>query len=743
MSSPPATAPYSFAKDVIAGLVVFLVALPLCLGVALASRPAGGEFPPLFAGLIAGVVGGIVVGIISRSHTSVSGPAAGLTAIVATEIAKLGSYESFLTAVVLAGVFQIALGLLRAGSISSFFPSSVVRGLLAAIGTILILKQVPHLLGHDSDPEGDMAFQQPDHENTFSELVSMLSDLHQGALVIGLVALALLIVWDKVSALKKSIIPAPLVVVVVGGLMAWWMERWGGDWVIGESHLVGVPTAKSLAEFSRFLIFPAYDRWLQPEVITTAMTLAVVASLETLLNLEAVDRLDPKQRITPSNRELVAQGIGNMVSGSLGGLPLTAVIVRGSVNISAGSQSKLSAILHGVFLLGCVLFLPNVLNQIPLSCLAAILIMTGYKLASPALIKQMWSEGKYQFIPFLATVIAIVGTDLLIGVLIGMGISIAFVLASNMRSPVKKVVEKHLTGEVTRIELANQVSFLNRASIEKSLEGVKTGTHVLIDGRSTNYIDPDVLSLLKQFKNVSGPARGIQVSLSGFREKYDLSDQITYVDYSTRDLQDQMTPSQVQEILKEGNLRFRKGQQLTRDLGRQMQSTSAGQHPLAVILSCIDSRTPVELIFDLGLGDVFSVRIAGNVIGRKVLGSIEFSCAVAGAKLVVVMGHSRCGAVSAAVKHAALKTDTGLGHLDFVVHRIQESFEPPSQQWYEGLPPDAREEYVTHVGKQNTRFSMETILQESEILRNLQMEGKIQIVGAFYDVSTGEVEFLD
>ena len=661
-------------RDLTAGLVVFLVALPLCLGVALASGA------PLFSGVLAGIVGGILVGLLSGSQTSVSGPAAGLTAVVAAQILSLGSFPAFLLAVVLAGLIQIGLGLARAGFIAAFFPSSVIKGLLAAIGVILILKQIPHVLGHDPDPEGDMAFQQPDHENTFSELARMIGDIHPGAAVIGLLSIVVLFVWDKWKPLKNSPVPAPLIVVLLGVGISLLFRQFGGAWVIGPSHLVQVPVADSLAGFFGFLQLPDFSQWANPAVYIAAVTIAVVASLETLLNLEAVDKLDPQQRTSPPSRELLAQGIGNVTAGLIGGLPITSVIVRSSVNINAGGKTKLAAIIHGVLLLVSVAFLPMWLNLIPLSCLAAILLVTGIKLASPALVKQMWNEGRYQFIPFAATVVAIVLTDLLIGVLIGLAISIGFILNSNMRRPMRRFIEKHLGGDVLHIELANQVSFLNRAALSSVLAEVPRGGHVLLDAQNTDYIDPDVLDLIRDFKEVSGPARGVEVSLVGFRSEYQLDDQIQYVDYSTRDLQDSLTPPQVLHILKDGHERFRTGRRLTRDLGRQVRATAEGQHPLAVVLSCIDSRTPAELIFDLGVGDIFSVRIAGNVTSRKVLASVEYGCAVAGAKLILVMGHTRCGAVTAAVNligdvRTAAEA-TGCQHLDHIVNDIQQSTDP-------------------------------------------------------------------
>ena len=727
-------------RDITSGVVVFLVALPLCLGVALASGA------PLFSGVLAGIVGGILVGLLSGSQTSVSGPAAGLTAVVAAQILSLGSFPAFLLAVVLAGLIQIGLGLARAGFIAAFFPSSVIKGLLAAIGVILILKQIPHVFGHDPDPEGDMAFQQPDDENTFSELARTIGDIHPGAAAIGLLSIVVLFVWGKWKPLKNSPVPAPLIVVLLGVGISLLFRQFGGAWVIEPSHLVQVPVADSLAGFFGFLQLPDFSQWANPAVYIAAATIAVVASLETLLNLEAVDKLDPQQRTSPPSRELLAQGIGNVTAGLIGGLPITSVIVRSSVNINAGGKTKLAAIVHGVLLLVSVAFLPMWLNVIPLSCLAAILLVTGVKLASPALVKQMWNEGRYQFIPFAVTVVAIVLTDLLIGVLIGLAVSIGFILNSNMRRPMRRFVEKHLGGDVLHIELANQVSFLNRAALSSVLDEVPRNGHVLLDAQNTDYIDPDVLDLIRDFKEVSGPARGVEVSLVGFRSKYQFDDQIQYVDYSTRDLQDSLTPPQVLQILKDGHERFRTGRRLTRDLGRQVRATAEGQHPLAVVLSCIDSRTPAELIFDLGMGDIFSVRIAGNVTSRKVLASVEYGCAVAGAKLILVMGHTRCGAVTAAVNLIGdVRTPaeaTGCQHLDHIVNDIQQSTDPIACRGAKEVPAAEKQSFVDAVARRNVLRVVEQMRKQSQTLDGLVREGRIAIVGAMYDVVTGEIEFL-
>lgn len=729
----------TLARDFTAGVVVFLVALPLCLGVALASGA------PLLSGILAGIVGGILVGMVSQSHTSVSGPSAGLAAIVAAQILELG-FPAFLLAVVFAGVIQILLGVARAGFLADFIPTSVIKGLLAAIGVLLVLKQFPHLLGHDADPEGDMAFRQPDRANTFSELGNTLEHIHPGAAIIGLGSIVLLAGWARFKPLQKSVVPAPLIVVLYGVGMSLLFRQLGAGWEIEPQHLVQVPLAQDLAGFLQFMNWPDFSQWSNPAVGIAGLTIAAAASLETLLNLEAVDKIDPRQRLSPPSRELLAQGIGNVAVGLIGGFPISSVIVRSSVNINAGNETKLATIVHGLLLLISVVFCSQWLNLIPLSCLAAILLVTGVKLASPDLVRQMWKQGPYQFVPFALTVVAIILTDLLVGVLIGLFISIAFILNSNLRRPIRRFVEKHLGGDVLHIELANQVSFLNRAALLKVLDGVPRGGQVLLDAQNTDYIDPDVLDLLRDFTEQSAPARGVTVSLLGFRSKYQLEDRTQYVDYSTRELQSQLTPPQALQILRDGHDRFRTGQRLTRDFGRQIRATSSGQHPFAVVLSCIDSRAPTELILDLGVGDIFSVRIAGNVISNEVVGSMEYACAVAGAKLILVMGHTRCGAVTAAVELAcsaeSAEQATGCQHLEPIVQVIQQSIPPHTGHGFRHLAVPEKEAYVNAVSRANVSRVTEMVLGQSQVLSRLHAEGRLAIMGAIYDVTTGELEFL-
>lgn len=730
------------SSDLTSGFVVFLVALPLCLGVCLASNA------PLFAGILAGVIGGIVVGMISGSSTSVSGPAAGLIAIVAAQIQLLGSFEAFLTAVLIAGLIQVVFSIFKMGFIAAFFPSSIIKGLLCAIGIILIYKQIPLVFGHEADTLGNDAFVKVSDHYTFPEFLESVLKIHPGTALVGLTSILLLLLWDKISFLKQSLIPAPVVVIAFSILLTYFLQEQDEYWALHIKHFVQVPLATSLKDSINLLVFPDFNALTNSAVYTAAITIAIIASLETLLNIEAVDKIDPLQRATPPNRELLAQGIGNILAGLFGALPVTSVIVRSSVNITMGAKTKLSTICHGFFILGSVLFVPHWLNMIPLSALAAILLITGLKLTSPKVVIQMWSQGKNQLIPFLATVIGIVLTDLLIGVLIGLAVAIYFILHSNIKNPIKRTLEKHSTGDqVLHIELPNQISFFNRAALERILKNVSHGGHVLINASNTDYIDPDILNLISDFENNTGKIKKITVSLLGFKDKYPhLEDQIKYVEVNSKERQASLTPVRVLEILQEGNLRFRKGVHLTRNLHRQLNISSSGQFPMAVVLSCIDSRSPVELIFDLSIGDIFSIRIAGNIVSPKILGSLEYSCAVAGAKLILIMGHTSCGAVKASVDFSSNQTNaleaTGCVNLDSLIKEIQKSIDPLACKNITEWSASKKDEYCNDVSYKNVVRTILEIRQQSSTLNKLISEGKIAIVGAMYDISTAEVTFF-
>lgn len=504
-------------NDATAGLVVFLIAVPLCLGIALACGA------PLIAGINAGIVGGIVIGFLSKSNLSVSGPAAGLTAIVATAITALGSFEVFLCAVMVAGLIQFILGVLKAGSISNYFPSNVIEGMLAAIGVIIILKELPHAVGYDKDNMGDFFFIEASGENTFSAILNSINFLHPGAIVVALVSLTVLIVWQRPALKKIQWLPGGLAAVLAGVLVNELFRMTGSNWAINTKHMVNLPTPNSFGEYLQQYTLPDFSGFANPHVWQTGLIIAIVASIETLLCIEATDKLDPLKRYTSGNAELRAQGIGNLVCGLIGALPVTSVIVRSSANINAGARTKLSTIVHGSLLLVCVAFIPRLLNHIPLASLAAILIITGYRLCNPAVFKHMWKEGGFtQFAPFIITVVAVVLTDLLKGVALGLVVSVFFILRNNMRIPYYYSRSSYTNKDLIKITLAQEVSFLNKASIKQTLDKLPANSSVIIDASQTEYIDFDVLDIIRDFADSKATAKNINISLEGFKNVYNI-----------------------------------------------------------------------------------------------------------------------------------------------------------------------------------------------------------------------------
>jgi MFS superfamily sulfate permease-like transporter len=478
---------------------------------------------PLFSGIISGIVGGIVVGYLSTSNLSVSGPAAGLTAIVLTAITDLGAFDVFLTAVFIAGLIQLVLGFIKAGTISNYFPTNVIEGMLAGIGIIIILKQLPHAFGYDNDFEGDQAFSELGGSNTFSALLAVFNYIQLGSIIITVLSLAILIAWDKVPFLKKlKLVPGALVAVVIGVVLNEIFMSTGSSLAIAKEHLVSLPVPTSLEEFKQIIVTPNFSGITNSKVWVVAFTIAIVASIETLLSIEASDRMDVQKRYTDTNVELKAQGIGNMVSSLLGGLPLTSVIVRSSANSNSGAKSKMSTIIHGVLLLVSVVTIPLILNKIPLATLAAILLLVGYKLAKPATFKHFWEKGKYQFIPFIATLLAVVFTDLLKGVALGILISIIFILRGNLKRAYHFRKEEYADGDVIHIDLAQEVSFLNKAAIKSTLNDIPENSKVIIDAKDTVYIAHDILDLIHEFKTTRAKDDNIKVKLRGFKKAYQL-----------------------------------------------------------------------------------------------------------------------------------------------------------------------------------------------------------------------------
>ena len=494
--------------DLKASLVVFLVALPLCLGIAIASGA-----PPM-SGLLAGIIGGIIVGAFSKSHVSVSGPAAGLTVIVLDSISSLGTFELFLGALVAAGLIQLILGFAKAGVLGYYFPHSVIKGMLTAIGLILILKQIPHALGYDKDFIGDFAFQQMDKHNSFTEIYYAFQYYSPGAIPIVLIALAILIFFERPQVKNHKLlgaVPGALWAVLSGILINNLYSKFQPEWLLKDEHLVSIPSLSSLSQLPSLLTFPDFGLIADSAFWIVAVTLAVIGSIETLLSIEAGDKMDPYKRITPSSRELIAQGIGNTVSGLIGGLPVTAVIVRTSANIGSGARTKLSAIFHGILLMVLVLSIPGVLNQIPLSCLAAVLFMVGYKLAKPSIFIHEFEKGWNQFLPFIFTVIAILLTDLLIGIGIGMVVGLFFVMKTNFQ---RSVTVTELNGNYL-VKLQKDVSFLNKAPLMKELTQIPEGSNVILNASKAVFIDHDIQEVLNDFI-ASAHSKNITITIEGY-----------------------------------------------------------------------------------------------------------------------------------------------------------------------------------------------------------------------------------
>ncbi|MBC7411196.1 MAG: bifunctional SulP family inorganic anion transporter/carbonic anhydrase, partial [Bacteroidia bacterium] len=579
------------------------------------------------------------------------------------------------------------------------------------------------------------SFFQADGENTFSELLTAFNSLSLGAVLISVLSIVVLVYWNKTPLKKYKFFPSSLFIVMLGVVMNELYKLFAPNLIIQASHLVSIPIITNPASF---VTFPNFSSITNTQVWIVAVTIAIVASLETLLNLEAVTNLDPEKRLASPNRELVAQGVGNIFSGLLGGLPVTSVIVRSSVNIEAGARSKWSAVLHGGLLLISVFFLRDILNRIPLASLAAILIYTGYKLANALLFKKMYRKGSNQFIPFLITITAILFTDLLVGVLIGLAICVYYLLKINYKNPFD--IDKDSThGEETiKIKLANQLSFLNKGKLKETLGALANDSKVVIDASDCDFIDYDVLEVIYDFEHTISKNKNIKLNIIGQRitavvQHKKINDHITFTDVFDKETQQKLSPNDVLAILQKGNDRFINGTTTEKYLKQQMNATATSQSPIAVVLSCIDSRTTTEHVFDLGLGDIFSVRVAGNILNEDILGSMEFATKIVGTKLVVVLGHTKCGAIAGACNNIKM------GNLTAVLNKIQ-----PAVLAEETITLNRdgdNMEFVNKVSTNNVHLTIERIRAESPIIRELENTGQVKLVGAMYDIKTGKVNF--
>lgn len=720
----------SLRFDFIAAIVVFLVAIPLCLGVALASGA------PLISGIMSGIIGGIVVGILSGSPVSVSGPAAGMAAVVLASISQLGEFNVFLLALVLAGVLQMIMGYLRAGFIADYVPSNVVQGLLCAIGILLVVKQLPFAFTLSSSlAELKMHLLDTTEGIEFKPLVDIGRHINSGAMFISLISILMLFYFDKTKITWLKVVPGPIVVVILGVVLNEIFVLSNSSLAQNLPQLVNIPHHHSFADFYQNMHTPDWSAWSNPRVYFYAVFLAMIASLETLLNLKACEKLDKTRRYCSKDKELFAQGVGNFLAGLAGGIPITSVIARTSVNIQTGAKTKMSAILHGVFILFAVMLIPKTLNKIPLSSLATVLIYTGYNLTNPAIYRKIYRQGLDRFIPFIATVIGIVALNLIAGILIGLIVSLIFILKSNSQMRIDIIKEIYPNGITSRLVLPQQTTFLNKASLIAELDSIPKKSQLIIDARYSDFIDKEIIEFIKDFKEGQAPHRQISLNLIGFQDRYNIHNYIDFINVTTYDVQSNLMPHQVLNILREGNQRFLKDTRIHRSLKIDIKHTATTQHPIAVVLGCIDSRVPVETIFDMSFGDLFCIRVAGNVVNDDVLASVEYACHVVGAKLVVVLGHTRCGAIMAACDNVEQ------GHITQLLAKIKPAISAETETQANRTGSNA--DFVHNVTKLNVANTLQHIYDESSILRLMTNQEDIGMVGAVYDVNTGEVNFKD
>lgn len=714
-------------KDIPASIVVFLVALPLCLGIALASGA------PLISGLISGVIGGLIIGLISKSGTSVSGPAASVSAVVLVAIRDLGSFEIFLLALVIAGLIQVALGVLKAGLIADYMPTSIIKGLLAAIGIILILAQLPYAFGLDFDMDRFFNF----NENYFNQIGPMLNEFVNsfttGAVVLTAISMFILVFWDKTPLKNFKLFPPALFVVILGVLLNLLFDLAIPSLYIEEDQRVHIP---EISSFSSFITTPDFSAILNFKVWTTALTLAVIASLSSLLNVEATDNIDPHKRRTPPNRELVAQGIGNAVAGLIGGIAITSVIVRSTVNISAGAETKLSTMLHGAFLLVSVVFLSSIMNLIPLATLASILLVVGYKLASFDVFKQIFKKGWNQFLPFVVTIVGIILTDVLIGVLIGSGLSVFFLLRGHYYNPFFVKNKRVVHGEVIKLELANEVSFLNKASIKNTLWRIPDESKVLIDASKSRYIDQDVMEILHDFKTTFAEEHKIEVTITGLRESYEHGDELDLLDHANSDEPSKPSPMEILKYLKSGNKAYLQADKLSMHLKSTEVQEAMTNDPLAVVLTGTDLREPLHVFFNTRIENLLQLRSPGLTIDAGVCFAVESTCRDQGAQVVVLLGHSGNKLISSALKAWRKNVEAPLAIL---LSRSIESSHFSEKE----LREEPIEKLTDRISKYILKDTRPQLLKGSEYLNSKLDSREIAVVVAFFDRKSGLIEFID
>lgn len=714
------------AEDILSGIVVFLVALPLCLGIALASGA------PLISGLISGIIGGLVIGYISQSHTSVSGPAASVSAVVLVAIQDLGSFEIFLMALVIGGVIQFFIGLLRAGIIADYMPTSIIKGLLAAIGLILIISQLRYAVGLELASDNFMEYSGNFIENSRDFFMQVLNSFHPGAVILTAISLSLLLGWDKTPLSRYKLIPPSLVVVVLGVLINLSFGLISPALVLDGIHLVKIPTVDSLGEL---VTFPEFSAITNPKVWTTGLTIAVIASISSLLNIEATDNIDPHKRKTPPNRELIAQGIGNALAGLFGGTAITSVIVRSSVNIEAGSRSKLSTIIHGALLLLSVVLLSPIMNLIPLASLSAILLIVGYKLASLDVVKSLYKKGMTQFIPFVTTVVAILLTDVLVGVLIGAMVSIFYLLRGNYYNPFFIENSQRSQGNTFKLELSNEVSFLNKPSIKNTLWNIPDNSKVVIDASFSSFIDQDIIDMLNDFQNTVAREHHIDVKIVGLKDRYESAEELEFpgeVEVLEHPLS---TPGEILEHLKSGHEKYTSGNIVSRRLRNSELRDFLSDAPLAAVINCVDFREPLNMLLNTDIGELVPIRSIGTLaVPEVVLGAVA-ACRSQGARLIIVMANSDNRFIREALQ---LHLDGVDSYLFPLVKNAAEAgmILPDSTD-------QSRDKLADDIARFNARSTAAHIAKEHNYVAQQIREGHIGVCWAFFDRSSGAIEFSE
>lgn len=714
-----------FKNDFLASIVVFLVAIPLCLGVSLAAGA------PIYSGLISGIAGGIIVGILSQSQLSVSGPSAAIVAVLISAISQLQHFETVLLALFLAGVLQILAGYKKCGFFADYLPNNVIQGMLSAIGILLIIKQIPisFTITKNFAELKDVLIDSAEGIG-FHPLMNLSFHLNSGGMILTLMSLGGMLFLERTKIHLLQFLPGSIVVVLLGTLVNQWFIHEKSIFAQHIPLMVNIPKYDSLSHIWSNLAKPDWTQWLNPQVYFFAFLIAAVISLETLMNISATEKIDPKHQSVNKDQELFAQGIANAIAALFGGLPLSSVIVRTSVNIQSKAKTKVSTLLHGFFLLISFCFIPQLLNQIPLCILSSILIFTGYKLTKPKIYISIYQQGINRFLPFIVTLISIVCLNLLLGIILGLITHLFFILRSNSQARIDIIQEVYPQGITNRLVLPQQATFLNKASLIAELKAIPRDSQLIIDARFTEFMDKEIMEYLEEFKEQQAPQKNISLNLIGFKKDYTIHDHIDFINVTTYDAQSVLTPQDVLDILKQGNQRFLNDQIIHRSNMMDIQYTAQTQHPIAIVLGCIDSRVPVETIFDMTFGDLFCIRIAGNVVNDDILASIEYACHIMGAKLIVVLGHTRCGAVN-----AACQQNVKQGHITQLLEKIKPAIEVQQQHFNK-----SDENGVIHL---NIAHSILEIKHRSAIIENLIKHEKIGIVGAVYDVTSGHVQFSD